>query len=283
MKKILLVISLSLLASCSNDDSNSPAAPDPTIIAKVILNPDTAGARQYVFNSDGLLSEILSANSIVLLTFTYDFQNRLTSTSGSLGNHTFEYGSNDIITAVDGDPVTYDPALHKYTFNYVLAPGVNTETNPHRIEVETNSDGLVELLTKFYTYSGSDTEYEIFTVAAGYANGNVTETTTSGWDSTSSWQYGSNTNPLRAGLLPACRALALKGGLEMDRAGWLVSAKLPTVHGYATEDPESESLTYDLNSLNLPVIQYQQFLSNGEPEGSPYISAHYYYQGDVIP
>jgi YD repeat-containing protein len=295
MKKLFLLLFLPalfcfasslMLVSCSSDDvpvnyTNN----DPTLLKKVIFNDGQPYEKHWNFNADGLLKAITQADGTVIQTFTYDASHNLLSTAG----HTFTYDSSNIITTVDGYPVaySYDAAGGKYTFDYSVPAGEDPADFPHRTEIIVNQDLLLLRKRVFFTNAaGGEFFYE--PEKTFYQNGNLVRALHTDAETEQNYEFDSKVNPLKAALLPVCRAMALVEGKSIYGNDPWINGSYSSVNNvahiaYALEDPESAFVAYEYNGINRPMTQTHYPVSNGEPDGPGVVTAHYYYQGDIVP
>jgi hypothetical protein len=279
MKKIYAILGIILFAACSPSDDSAPQqAIDPMKLQKIILYPDAPNERQWNFYPNGLLKEVTDGDGNVLQTFVYTDNNL---TSGP--NAAFTYDSANHITSVNAMPVDYDAGQNTYTIHY---PYVIDDPDEYDvlsgITVGLNTDGRIVSESQNFLYSGG--AYTNPGMDAHYASGNMVNC----YDGAAvmhSYSFDSKINPLKAAMLPICKAMALTsfGNLEGKWAlGEFNSANNVT---YDTFDGGAESLgfSYTYNANNLPVTQHTQYYYNGEAEGGAILTAQYYYQGDAIP
>jgi hypothetical protein len=287
MKSLLTLFVCALLFSCnSDDDAESTPATDPTLLQKVIFSPGTVSEKHWNFYPNGMLMEIAKPDGTVLESFTYDANNNLLSGNG----HTFTYDASNIITTVDGYPVAYgyDAAGGKYSFEFEVPDVEDAGIDfPHKTEVIVNADFLPLSRKIFYNYPEGEIFYTPFTSL--YQNGNLKTAAQMDGETYQRREYDNNPNPLKAALLPICRAMGLINanqmypGLGNWQDGTYCSNNNVIELKFALEDPESNTFEYVSNSIGLPTVQISQAYDFGEPTGSPITSIQYYYQGDVIP
>lgn len=277
MKKLyFILISICLLPSCSSD-STSIAEPNPNLLQRVDFNPGLTNERRWFFNTDGFLNEITKADGTIVQNFTYDSNNRLTSSTlfndnGFNETHTFTYNNNDFVATVDGEIVNYDSALGAY-YTGDLNQG-------YRLTKINNDKLLIEGRTVFLDIDETGTnEIRLAEMSVYYLNNNVMSFYPN--ESCNSFTYDNNSNPLRNATLAICRAFSY-----IENSRWVNgqnnSANNLLTQNYCLEDPESEVYQYTYNSNNLPVTQTRDNYYQGVYENT-ISSVKYYYQGDVIP
>lgn len=286
MKKLFLLLFLPVLFSCGSDDvpvnyTNN----DPTLLKKVVFNEGQPYEKQWNFNANGLLKEITQGDGTVIQTFTYDANNNLLATAG----HTFTYDSANIITTVDGYPVaySYDAAGGKYTFDYDVPVGEDPGDFPYRTEIIVNPDLLLLRKRVFFNDAVSGVFfYEPEKTV--YQNGNLVRALHTDAETEQNYEFDSKINPLKAALLPICRAMALVDGKSIYGNDPWINGSYSSVNNvahiaFASEDPESTFVTYEYNGINRPTTQTNYPIYNGEPDGPGVVTAQYYYQGDIVP
>jgi hypothetical protein len=278
MKKLyFILISICLLPSCSNDSSTND--PNPNLLQRVDFYPGLTFERRWFFNSDGLLNEITKADGTIVQNFTYDSNNRLTSSTlfndnGVNETHTFTYGSNDIVTTVDGEVVNYDSALNAHYTGDL--------NQSYRITKINNEKLIVEGKTAYMDYDADIGYFEVSLneIFVNYSNNNNILYISPN-ESCNSFTYDNNSNPIRNATLAICRAFSY-----IENSRWVNgqnnSANNPLSKNYCSEDPESEVYQYTYNSNNLPITQTRDNYYQGVYENT-LSSVKYYYQGDVIP
>jgi hypothetical protein len=287
MKQLVALFGFVFLLSCNNDDTaDNTTTIDPTLLQKVVFAPGNAVEKHWNFYLNGLLKEITQPDGTVLQSFTYDANGNLLASAG----HTFTYDSSNIITTVDGYPVSYgyDAAGGKYTFEYEVPAGEDAGIDfPHKTEIVVNSDLLPLTRRIFFNYPEGEVYFT--PLNSVYQNGNLRTAAQQGGDTYQRYEYNSGANPLKTALLPVCRAMGLVDGNSQwpNLGNWQngnFSSNNLVVHlQYALEDPESNTFTYTVNALGLPTSQISQYYDFGVPGGEPITSIHYYYQGDVVP
>ena len=308
MKKIYALFVLAFITfSCSESDDFSSGALsrqpiktvtrlDPTKLAKVVFYPGNGSEKNYYFYPNGLVRKITNGNGTLYQSFTYDAANNLIYTQRISNSawvesytYTFTYDANNHITAVNGLAVIYNATTNQYIFQYQPTTSDNPDCPTcydyvDRTEITLNNDLLITNERTYYL--SSDGNYSHGGMYAGY-NNNSNMVFVSGWTDPSgpSYQYDNKINPLKAALLPLCRAMTVVRGMsyyERFATGENTSANNVIFNGYGDGDPESEEYIIEYNSNELPVkttrkSYYFQTLELTQ------VSALYYYQGDVIP
>ncbi|MCF6130927.1 hypothetical protein [Flavobacterium wongokense] len=277
MKKFcLLLISICLLTSCSNDSTTSNE-PNPNLLQRVDFYPGTPNEKQWIFNNEGILTEIVKADGTLVQDFIYDNNNRLIGSTvyhddSTTEGHTFTYDSNDFLTSVDGENIHYDNSLQAYyTGNlnsYYRLTKINSDKlllEGRTIQVDNDESGFNETIwSEMLVY---------------YSGNNVTSYHPN--ESCNYLTYDSNVNPLRNATLSICRAFSF-----VQYSNWVDgqfnSTNNVLTHSYCAEDPESSVYHYTYNSNNLPQIQTSDSYYHGVFE-STMTSIKYYYQGDLLP
>ena len=277
MKKFcLLLISIFVLASCS-DDSNSNAEPDLVLLQRVDFFPNTPYEKRWLFNGDGLLEKITSSSGVILQDFVYDSQNRLIRSNLYNGNnltstHTFTYDSNDFVTSVNGEIVNFDSTLNAYYVGVLDQYYRFTKLNSEKLLIE----GKTVLIK---TDETGTYETSWFDVRASYTNNNLTSF--SPGESCRYLTHDTNMNPLKNATLAICRAFSF-----VEDSRWInsqfISLNNVLSNRYCAEDPESELFQYTYNSSNLPITQTTDDYYQGVYENSR-TTINYYYEGDVLP
>lgn len=280
MKKLcvyfLFVIAI-IVSSCSNDSASTTNQPNPNLLQRVDFYSGTSFERRWIFNTDGLLSQITKADGTIVQDFIYDAQNRLISStkynSPSPNQvYTFTYNANGFVASVNGVTVNYDSTLDAYytgvlNENYRLTK-INNEklvTNARTVLVEVEDGGTIE------------TEWNSMNV--NYTNNNIVSFFPD--ESCSYLTHDVKINPLRNATLAICRAFSF-----VENSPWVNghynSANNVLSYNHCLEDPESFQFHYTYNANNMPITQTRDDYYSGEYENT-IPSANYYYQGDVLP
>ncbi len=300
----LFLFAAFLLMSCSDDHSwNSSTGnpedantsrigynngstrllPNPELLQKVINAPGTAAERHLNFYPNGMLKNITNAAGTVLEHFTYSNGN-LTSCFSGGATHTFTYDANNRITTVDGYPTTYNAATGTYTFTFEVPDQEDLYDYQHRAEITVNADGYLVLKKNFFDLHN---EYHYVAAVASYQNGNLMGFGLNGSEVGGNYEFENTANPLKLAMAAASRAMALVNPENRYGALWInaeyTSDNNISGRAYQAEDPETSDVTYTYNSAGLPAAQTTQNYYNGAPDGLPYTSRLYYYQGDAIP
>jgi hypothetical protein len=278
MKKFcLLLITICALSSCTSD-STSNNEPNPNLLQRVDFYPGTPNERRWIFNSDGLLDEITKADGTVIQDFTYDSDDRLTSStlfndSGINETHTFTYDNNDFVASVDGVSLNFSPSLNAYYTGDLNQYYEMTEINSEKLLVYSKKALIEEVEV------GQFEESVWFKLIVSYTNNNILGFYPG--EHCNYLTYDDKTNPLRNATLTICRAFSF---VQESRwpSDYCISANNVLTHEYCSEDPESEVFHYTYNANDLPEEQVQDSFYLGTFE-STRVSAKYYYQGDVLP
>lgn len=284
MKSLLVALALLALAtSCSTESSTPSNTPNPNLLQRVDINLNSLQEQRLLFNSDGLLDTITTAGGVLLKTFSYDSQNNLlTHTSYELPTpytDAFTYDASNHIISVNNEPVTYDAVENKYTIDYAF---FNTYEYLDKTEVTLNADLM--LLTEQQLWISADGNFALNGVSSGYVSQNLSGYY-DGVAGEGNYTYDTHSNPLKAALLPICRAMCLTNFRNAHNKwinGMYCSANNMTSNDYDLEGPEKSVYIYEFNSLSLPTQQTTESYYLGVLEDTR-ISAKYYYQGDVLP
>lgn len=303
MRKITWFLMLLLLGiSCSEYENNivvpvasdaasrpKPQDPkaDPMKLTKVIFFPGQTTEQRLYFYPNGLLKKIVNRFGITTQTFIYDSQNNVTQIIG-VNPSTFTYDSNNYLTSCNGEAVTYDGLANKYIFNYPpIFP--NDPECPEcydymsRREIGLSSERLLTSHTVFFATNIG--EYYTQSLQAGYApNHNMLYINNPSNPSGDSYLHDDKTNPLKAAMLPACRAMAIGSATYPINfnSGEFCSANNVIGNGHGFEDPENIVYEITYNANNLPVATISKFYYLGTLE-STRAFAQYYYQTDTLP
>ena len=285
MKNLFCLVLMTFVSfSCSNSDENETTKNviDPTKLKKVIFYPGIQIEEHWNFYNNGLLKEITKPDETIVQNFTYDSKKRLISSTlfGDNGideTHNFTYDKNDFVTSVDGEIVNYDSKTNSYYIG---------DTNQFYRTIVINSEKLLVYSKTAYMdldvdiNNGNSFEVIMDDISIGYSKiNNVIYYSRN--EGCNSFTYDNNKNPLRDSTLPICRAFSYIGYTRWIN-GLYNSANNPISAKYCLEDPESNVHQYTYNSNNLPLTQTRNDYYLGKFEAS-YISALYFYQGDVIP
>jgi len=285
MKKIFTLFSIALvLFSCNSDDAvsteNATVMPDPTKLRKVVFFPETTYKKELDFYENGLVKEIRTSNDNAVQTFIYNSNNNLASTTITANGSApftinFTYDTQNHITFINGMSIQFDSVRNAYA----------TANNGGAFtEYFLNNNGL---FNHEINYFGIDPE-EAANAELG-ASAHQTENNTTALSNDAEWSstfsHDNKTNPLKAAFLPACKAIGLSNFGNVVKK--LLDSEYNSVNnvvsiGYASEDPESSSITYAYNSLNLPVTGVIEDFYLGQSQGTR-VYIKYYYQGETIP
>lgn len=277
MKKFCyLILFVFAISSCSSD-TNSTEEPNPNLLQRVDFFPNSQIERRWLFNSNGLLQQITKADGTIVQDFTYDDNNRLTSSTlindnGINETHTFTYDSNGFVSSVDGAVVNFISTQNAYYTGDL--------NQSYRLTKINNEKLLLEGRTVTVDNDETGTQ-EIFwsEMQVVYSNNNITSFFPD--ESCSFFTYDNKNNPLRNATLAICRAFSfIPNSRWLD--GQFNSYNNPITQNYCTEDPESHVFQYTYNSNNLPMTQTRDDYYLGVYEYTT-TSAKYYYQGDVLP
>lgn len=269
--------SIFMLLSCSNDDTNQPAA-EQNLLQRVDFFPGLSIERRWIFNTDGLLEEITKSDGTLVQNFTYDNNNRLINStvfndSGTNQTYTFTYDNNDFVNSVNGETVNYDAGLDAYYIGNLPQNYRLTKINSEKL--------LVYGKTAYQDFDDNGNPYEVIwdEIIVSYSNNNLMNYSPN--DSCNSFTYDNEINPLRNAILPICRAFSF-----IENSSWVdglySSFNNPLSQNYCSEDPESKVYHYTYNADNLPLTQTRDDYYLGVYENT-ISSAKYYYQGDVLP
>ena len=265
---------------------------------------------KYIFNIQGLLSQYYNLNSSYTINYFYDSNNKLVNISkkelnGNLiDEKNIYYDNNDRIIKVNQLDYIYHQAGDYYHTGEGYYTPIITITNY-------NGDDIESSLREYSTYKDSNLdgifEYchyydsELTNLTTGQYIGNdleeYCESSTfnfywhDGENLTASNEYNrrtydSNINPLHN---DNSNIKYVIGFLHSDYAyGEIypeIISKNNIIYFEADIDgPEDTSYEYDFNNYSLPINRYSQQYYNSDTEGNQqYLSAKYYYQGDVIP
>lgn len=274
MKKFCFIFSFVVISiSCSNDSSNVTAV-DPNLLQRVDFYPGTSFEKRYIFNADGLLTEITKADGTLIEKFVYDADNNVTQNTKyenglATENYLITYDSNNKITDINSNHYNYSTSDNRYYYTIGFDD----------YSCNLNSEFLVTESHLVYddTADVYNTDYY-----CGYALGNMTSYSNSSWtaDIYTNYEFDNRINPLKNALLPIFRFKSLIDTNFFYSS--LSSVNNITSQAYYSIDPESHTYDYIYNSISLPQTQTRNDYSNGVFEGS-LVSANYYYQGDVLP
>lgn len=277
MKKLyfLFFIALSFI-SCDSDHSET-AQTQSDKLARVDFRPGLAGERRWIFNSNELLTEITTADGTPVEKFTYDTQSRViqntTYNSNGTVNNTYNitYDTGGFIDQINGNGYNYSYYDHKYLY----VNGFNT------LICRLGSNNLLQQLQNIY----NDTvDQHVTSYNCNYnTGGNLTSYFSQGiaiGNSERSYTYDNRTNPIKRGILSILKAKSIYDP-QFFIDGNSSTNNIATMN-YANDDFENETYTYTYNSYNLPVTQTKSHFNGGVLQNT-YVSAKYYYQGDILP
>lgn len=276
MKKFCFLFSfIAVCISCSSDSSG--VAENPNLLQRVDFFPGLLIEQHWLFNADGVLTQITKADGTIVQDFTYDSNGRLTSAfivdyNGNTETHTFTYDNNDFVNSVDGETVNYDTALDAYYTGNLTTVYRLTKINSEKLLLE----GRTVVMDIDETGTNETRWYEMY---VSYSNGNLLGYGSG--DTCNSLTYDDKVNPLRNATLAICKAFSF-----IPNSPWVYgqynSANNPLSLHYCLEDPESEIYHYTYNTNNLPQTQTRDNYYLGVYEDT-IPTANYYYQGDVLP
>jgi len=297
MKKIILILPIFLfLFSCSDPETvltqspsdnasrPKPHAPvsDPTKLSRVVYYPGTDHERSWFFYPNGLLRKIVTSAGALIQDFSYDGHGNLATTHfygdpyfvGSPYSITFTYDSSNHLTSWNGFPLVYNAANN----TYLNEPAT----------VTLNADLL--MTGESYSYEEVEepgeppVQYTIHGVGVGYSNGNQTYHWEYDSPSATHYQHDSHPNPLRAAMLPICRAMGVvffgQSRLKFLEGEYNSQNNIARRY-YDIEDPENDRFEYTFNSLNLPKTRIRKSYYFNTLENTS-LEIKYYYQGESI-
>ena len=276
IKKILLGFILStMLFSCNSEDSATTINPD--LLQRVDFYPGTSFETRWIFNSDGLLTDITKADGTPIEKFFYDtndnviqdikYENGLPTE-----NYLITFNSNNKIENINGKQYIYSVSENRYYYT------LGNET----FSCNLNADGIATHYSDYFNFpdEGDDIQTEF---SFQYENGNLLNM--SGFGSNMgevevNFNYGIIINPLKIATLPVLR---IKSILDPNFFNSGISSDNVKEHqSYAAGDPETHSfgmLFYPSNKIELLT---QENFSNGVFE-SNLTNSYYYYQGNALP
>ena len=276
IKKILLGFILStMLFSCNSEDTATTINPD--LLQRVDFYPGTSFETRWIFNSDGLLTDITKADGTPIEKFFYDtndnviqdikYENGLPTE-----NYLITFNSNNKIENINGKQYIYSVSENRYYYT------LGNET----FSCNLNADGIATHYSDYFNFpdEGDDIQTEF---SFQYENGNLLNM--SGFGSNMgevevNFNYGIIINPLKIATLPVLR---IKSILDPNFFNSGISSDNVKEHqSYAAGDPETHSfgmLFYPSNKIELLT---QENFSNGVFE-SNLTNSYYYYQGNALP
>lgn len=316
MKKIhlfssLLIILLALSACSEDDQTLSSQQIDQTIITEYHKISGNGGGiyEKYKFNNEGLLSQHYAIYNDYTLNYSYNSEKKLINISKKdLNNNLIEetnilYDNNDRVIKVD----QLDYVYHEVEDYYHSGEGYDSPI----ISIENyNGDNIESSLREYNAYKDSNFDgvfehcyyfdAELTNLTTGQYIGNDIETYYNsspfnfywhdGENLTASNEYNrrthdANTNPLYNN---TSNIKYVIGFLHSDYSDGniypdIISKNNVIHHDWDVDGPEETAYIYDFNNHNLPVNRYSQYYYTGNSEGGQYLSAKYYYQGDIIP
>jgi hypothetical protein len=276
MKKIIFLFVLATtLFSCSSDDNSSNT--NPNLLQRVDFYPDTTFEKRWLFNSDGLLTDITKADGTPLEKFIYDTDNNVVQytkyeNGSATENYLISYDSSNKITDINGKHYNYSASENRY---------YNTIGN-ESFSCDLNTDGIATHYLDFFDYP-NDGDDILTEFSFQYENGNLMRMSGFGTNSSDvevNFNYSNVVNPLKFATLPV---LKIKSILEPNFFNSGISSNNTKEYQcYALGDPKSHSFGILINPSNKIELLSQENYSNGFFE-SIHTNSHYYYQGDVLP
>ena len=277
MKKFYLLISFVIVSiSCSSDDEQHNISQNPHLLQRVDFYGGNSVYRYWLFNREGLLTEITKADGTLVEKFVYDTNNRLiqdTKYFNGAITETFNitYDSSDFITQVNDTAYDYSYYFHKY---YYTSGNINYECLIDADFIMKESHKIFDDSVDQY-YDNDYCNHDASRNMIGYSS-----SATFNGGPNCSYTYTDTTNPLRDATMSVLRAKSLYDPHFL--ADGLSSRNNKATLHYMAEDPESYVYRYELNSNNLPSQQFSDSYYQGIFENTS-VSAKYYYQGDVLP
>nr|WP_321243957.1 hypothetical protein [uncultured Psychroserpens sp.] len=293
-----------------NDPTETNIEFDPLIISEYhILNIDGDIILKYYFDDDGMFYKYSNIIQNISTVFNYDSQGRITTVDeidlldNTLSTHQVVYTSNGKIASIDDHNYIYNADENFYYdeatyYESVIDYGDLIYTEIQYLKFY-YSDNPINLITQecSYAYESfydtvNDTNTEniycspnLFSGACfiGYDGINVNSDYCDGW---SNFEYFTSTNnPLYSDMNNLNTLYTFIR--RLDILDWRFEYNLlwsqNILHTDITSDaPDVYTYEYNYNSLNLP-IETTRYYSEGPTVYPDYISAKYYYQGDVIP
>ncbi|WP_284651457.1 hypothetical protein [Flavobacterium terrisoli] len=273
MKKFgLLLFSIFILISCNNDDS--AAEPGNGKLVRVDFMPGLNGETRWLFNSDELLTDIVKADGTPIEKFVYDAQGNLVqnityNTNGTINStYNITYDSSGFVHQINSADYNYSYYDHKYFY----VNGFNT------LECELGSNDLLKQAQN--TYDDAVDQY-ITNYNCNYnTDGNLISYDFHGpfVDSWKTFTYDSHTNPIKHGVMAILKAKSIYDPWFFTDG----TSSSNNIIAKTFDDVENATYAYEFNSNGLPVTQTQSFYNMNVLQNT-YVTAKYYYQGDVLP
>lgn len=281
MKKILFLFLIIIpFISCSDSDeiNNSVSAP---LLEKVIFNANSSNINQrhWNFNNNGLLDEITNGDGIVLYTFTYDSNQRVShfttlNNNGTSTNFTFTYSLDGSIATLNNVALNYDNSLQAYYFG-----NLNTSYNIFKL----NNDGLLTYNKVGYVEIENGISYPHITsqAYATYNSGNLKGQSFHN-GTFNGFLHDNKMNPLRNACMAVLKAIAVTPINEAWLNSFAISSNNVVRKNYPSEYNIHEEYVYEFNANDLPVNVTLNFYEFNNLDFSV-LKTLYYYQGDIIP
>lgn len=269
------LLSFFALTSCSQDDSREENPIISDKLVRVDFRPGLNGERRWHFNSEGLLTSITKADGTIVESFLYDANDNLVQNTKLQDNGTYQtYNityAGGLVFQINAQDYNYSYLEHKYFYTSGFE---SFECTVDENDIIENSRSVYDDNVDVY-----ETNYNINFNDDGNLISHFFHGTLIG-DYEHSFTYNLRTNPIRSGVLSILRAKSLYDPYFFTDGH--SSANLMMTMNYATDDFESNTYTYDYNTNNLPVTQTQSHFNGGVLQNT-YVTAKYYYEGDVLP
>ncbi len=266
-KSILLLLFSVLLFSCSKTEVEK--APDPTLLKKIIKNPNTAGEEHWNFDDNGYLKEIVQKDGTVLFSFQFDANGNLINPICS-----------------DCKNYVYDPTKYSYTKEYPIGSGgMNI--------LYLGQKG--ELFSYIYELVSAD---EFIYCNFRYDENNIiTKSYSINQEYSFSYNYDDKINPLKKSIVPIINEFMWFNKCdykEKNSKFWFIfdniqySSTNNPQYSYEAEMRNDYDTKFYYNSLGLPKVEsitaydFDKYTLK-TTYGTPRIVSIYYYQGDIIP
>ena len=309
--------------SCTKDEEPAEKAfvPDPTIISEYhLLYGNEEAQAKYIFDEYGRFSKYIDIDD-VSVSFEYDTNNRIINIiktdlqDNSTEAFALGYDSDNRILSFGDRTFTYYPDNHYYIedSSYRSSEWSNTDPNilfteESMLKYSADANGIITSFCRTQVDSKTFLDTNITEIEGEwcsdgsytlYYDANVKSRDSGhGYD----FRYNDDVNPLYfpdsnlSGLLVLFEYDELLENKNLYGLGYkgvenlfVIASQNNLIESgeFCSNSngcgPESNNYTYEFNGLNLPSQSTSQYYYVGSPEGTPYVNAKYYYQGDVIP
>ena len=202
MKKFYFIFCFVVISiSCSTESSS--VSVNPNLLQRVDFYPGSIFEKRWLFNSDGLLTDITEADGTLIEKFIYDADNNVVQdTKFEVGspteNYLITYDTSNRITVINGKHYNYNPTENRYYYT-IGFDDYSCSLNSEFLVIESHLvyDDTIDVYNSDYY--------------CGYTIGNMNSYNNYSWntDIYTHYEFDNKINPLKNALLPIFRLKSL--------------------------------------------------------------------------